>query len=188
MANELIKKKNIYEVDEILENALVYGVDEYGEILSEEQIGELVEKMEMTLSNKLEYMGQLTVNSDAFAKAIDSEIKRLEEKKKAVVNGTNRTKNYIDKFIRYKYTDMETGKLDEKGLNDFKLNTPSINISYRKSEKLEVIDATKVPKEYVKTTIEEKVDAIPLKKFMKDNKMTETEYAKVVTNINLQIK
>lgn len=82
MANELIKKKNVYDVNEVLENALVYGVDEYGEILSEEQIGELVEKMEMTLSSKLEYMGKVTINSDTFAKAIDSEIKRLQEKKK----------------------------------------------------------------------------------------------------------
>lgn len=104
-----------------------------------------------------------------------------------VENGANRTKIYIDKFIRYKYTDEE-GVVDLEGLNKFKLETPSINISYRKSEKLEVVDATKVPKEYVKTTVEEKVDAVPLKKFMKDNKMTETEYAKVVTNINLQIK
>ena len=187
MSNELIKKKNVYDVNEVLENALVYGVDEYGEILSEEQIGELVEKMEMTLSSKLEYMGKVIINSDTFAKAIDSAIKRLQEKKKMVENGANRTKTYIDKFIRYKYTDEE-GVVDLEGLNKFKLETPSINISYRKSEKLDVIDATKVPKEYVKTTVEEKVDAVPLKKFMKDSGLLETEYAKVVTNINLQIK
>ena len=188
MSNELIKKKNIYDVNEVLENALVYGVDEYGEILSEEQIGELVEKMEMTLSSKLEYMGKVIINSDTFAKAIDSEIKRLQEKKKMVENGASRTKTYIDKFIRYKYTDMETGELDEKGLREFKLKSPSINLSYLPSAKLQVIDITKVPKKYVKTTVEEKVDAIPLKKFMKDSGLVETEYAKVVTNINLQIK
>lgn len=187
MSNEL-RKKNIYDVNEVLENALVYGVDEYGEILSEEQIGELVEKMELTLTSKLEYMGKLIVNSDTFADAIDGEIERLQNKKKMVKNGTNRTKTYIDKFIRYKFTDMETGELDLVGLNKFKLETPSINISYRKSDKLEVVDMTKVPKEYVKTTVEEKVDAVPLKKYMKDNKLTETDYAKIVTNINLQIK
>ena len=188
MENELTKKKNIYDVDEVLENALIYGVDEFGEVLTDEQIGELVEKMELTLTNKLEYMGKLTINSDTFADAIENEIKRLQDKKKSIINGANRTKNYIDKFIRYKYTDQETGVVDLEGLNAFKLKTPSINLSYRKSEKLDVIDATKVPKDYVKTTVEDKVDAVPLKKFMKDNDLTETEYAKIVTNINLQIK
>ena len=188
MANELIKKKNIYEVDEVLENALIYGVDEWGEVLSDEQIGELVEKMELTLTSKLEYMGKLIINSDSFAESIDNEIKKLQDKKKAVTNGADRTKKYIDKFIRYKYTDMETGEIDTDGLNKFKLETPSIKLSYRKSEKLDVVDGTKVPKDYIKTTIEDKVDAVGLKKFMKDNKLDTTDYAKIVTNLNLQIK
>ena len=38
--NEL-RKMNVYDVDTILENALVYGVDQYGEILSDEQISDL---------------------------------------------------------------------------------------------------------------------------------------------------
>lgn len=182
-----VRKLNVYDVDTILENALVYGVDEYGEILSDEEIGELVEKMEMTLTSKLEYMGKVTINSESFVESIDKEIAKLQDKKKSVINGVNRTKNYLDRFIKYKFTD-ENGVLDTEGLNKFKLETPSLKISYRKSDKLEVVDVNKVPKEYIKTVVEEKVDAVPLKKFMKDNKITENEYAKIVTNLNLQIK
>ena len=71
--NEL-RKMNVYDVNETIENALLYGVDEYGEILEEEQIKELVDKLEMTLQTKMEYMAKLVVNADPFVEAIDNEI------------------------------------------------------------------------------------------------------------------
>lgn len=187
MANEVSRKLNIYEVDELLENALLYGVDEWGEILDEEQIKELVDKFETTISKKLGYMGDIVVNSESFIGAIDDQIKKLQDKKKTLTNGINRTKNYLDNYIRHTFTD-ENGVLDTVGLNKFKLETPSITISYRKSNSLEVTDINNVPSEYIKTVVEEKVDKVGLKKFMKESKVDETDYAYISTNINMSIK
>lgn len=186
MANEL-RKMNIYDVNETIENALLYGVDEWGEVLSDEQIKELVDKMEMTLQTKMEYMAKVVVNTDPFIDAIDAEIKKLQDKKKATINGIERTKNYLDNFIRHNYTD-ENGVLDKEGLNKFKFETPSIKISYRKSSKIEIFDATKVPRECINTTIVETQDKTKIKELMTKEGTTKTDYAEIVTNINLSIK
>jgi len=186
MANEL-RKMNIYDINEAIENAMIYGVDEWGEVLDEDGIKDYVDKLEITQQSKMEYMAKLTINSDLFSKDIKAEIKKLEAKDKAVTNGSERTKTYLDRFIRNMYTD-ENGVLDEDGLKKFKLKTPSIEISYRKSSKIDVTDITKVPKEFVKTTIEEKADKVGLKSYMSDNKLEETEYAKIITGVNISIK
>jgi len=184
--NEL-RKMNVYDVNETIENALLYGVDEYGEILEEEQIKELVDKLEMTLQTKMEYMAKLVVNTDPFVEAIDNEIAKLQDKKKATINGVNRTKDYLDRFIRHTYTD-ENGVLDEDGLKKFKLKTPTIEISYRKSSKVDIIDNDQVPSEFMNVVIESKPKKKEIGKYMKDNNLTETDYAKLVTNINMSIK
>lgn len=187
MANEVVKKMNVYDVNEVIENALMYGVDEYGEILDDNQIKELVDKMEMTLQTKMEYMAKIVVNSEPFIDAIDTEIKKLQEKKKYVINGTNRTKDYLDKFIRHNYTD-ENGVLDEEGLKKFKLKTPTIEISYRKSSSVDILDNDKVPSEFMNVVVESKPDKKAIKDDMKKKDVTETDYAKIVTNINMSIK
>ena len=184
--NEL-RKMNVYDVNETIENALLYGVDEYGEILDDDQIKELVDKLEMTLQTKMEYMGKLVVNADPFIEAIDAEIAKLEEKKKATIKGINRTKDYLDRFIRHTYTD-ENGELDEDGLKKFKLKTPTIEISYRKSSKVDIIDKDKVPTEYMNVVVESKPKKKEIGQYLKDNNLTECDFAKLVTNINMSIK
>ena len=185
--NEL-KKMNVYDVDTVLENALLYGVDQYGEVLTEEQINELVEQSEMTITNKLEYMGKIVINTESFEEAIDKEIEKLKAKKEMVKRGRQRTADYVDKFIRYTFTDKETGELDFEGLNKFKLKSPSINLSYRKSESVEVIDEQKVPKKYKDVVVSEKVSKTKLKEYLNTLPKRECKYAKIKTNLNLSIK
>lgn len=186
MANEL-RKMNIYDVNEAIENALLYGVDEWGEVLEEDKIKDYVDKLEMTQQSKMEYMAKIVINADPFIDAIDAEIKKLTDKKNAVKNGVNRTKTYVDKFIRHTFTD-EDGNVDLEGLNKFKFETPSIKISYRKSSKIEILDATKVPRECINTTIVETQDKTKIKEVMTKEGTTKTDYAEIVTNINLSIK
>ena len=184
--NEL-RKMNVYDVNEVIENALLYGVDEWGEVLDDDQIKELVDKMEMTLQTKLEYMAKVVVNAEPFVDAIDAEIKKLQDKKKTTINGMNRTKDYLDRFIRHNYTD-ENGVLDEEGLKKFKLKTPTVEISYRKSSSVEVKDNDKVPTEFMNVVIESKPDKKALKEHLKKLGTDETDFAKIVTNINMSIK
>ena len=182
-----VRKMNVYDVNEIIENALLYGVDEWGEILDDEQIKELVDKMEMTLNTKLEYMAKLVVNTEPFVDAIDAEIKKLQDKKKTTINGMNRTKNYIDTFIRHNHTD-ENGVLDIDGLKKFKFKTPTIDISYRKSSSIEILDADKLPKDCINVVVEEKPNKTAIKEHLKKLGTDETDFARIATNINISIK
>lgn len=185
--NEL-RKMNVYDVDTVLENALMYGVDQYGEILTDEQINELVEQSNMTITNKLEYMGKIVINTESFEEAIDKEIEKLKAKKEMVKRGRQRTFNYVDEFIRHTFTDKETGELDFDGLNKYKLKSPSINLSYRKSESVEILDEQKVPKKYKDIVISEKVSKTKLKEYLKTLPKRECKYAKMKDNLNLSIK
>lgn len=188
--NEIVqeKKDNIYDVDSNLENALIYGVDKYGEVLSDEELQLYVEEMQIAMTDKMTAMASITINKEAFVKSIDEEIKKLQDKKKTISNGIERTKDYLDRFIRYKFTNPETGELDEDGLNKFKLETPRTKISYRKSQSVEVLDLNKVPKDCVKVEISEKADKTKIKALMKENGETKNDYAEIKTNINIQIK
>lgn len=132
-------------------------------------------------------MAKVVVNTEPFVDAIDAEIKKLQDKKKATINGVNRTKDYLDRFIRHNYTD-ENGVLDEEGLKKFKFKTPTVEISYRKSSSIDIKDAEKVPSEFMHVVIESKPDKKAIKDELKKLGTDETDYAKIVTNINMSIK
>ena len=116
---------------------------------------------------------------------IDKEIKRLQTEKKSRENKKEWIKRNVDNFIRRQFTD-ENGNLDSEGLNKYKLELPHSKISYRKSESVEVNDVSLLPKEYRKEKIEVSADKAELKKVLKSGK--EINGAKLVTNINMQVK
>jgi len=186
MANQL-RKMNIYDVNEAIENALLYGVDEWGEVLEEDQIKEYVDKLEMTQQSKMEYMAKLTINNESFIEDAKKEIKKMQQKIEVIQNGNNRTKDYLDKFIRSVYTD-EDGVLDEEGLRKFKFKSPSVEISYRKSSKVEVLDESKLTNDLKTVVVESKPNKTAIKEHLKELGVDETDFAKIVTNINMSIK
>ena len=94
--------------------------------------------------------------------------------------------NFADELITYRKETDENGNLDSEGLNKYKLELPHSKISYRKSESVEVNDVSLLPKEYRKEKIEVSADKVELKKVLKSGK--EINGAKLVTNINMQVK
>ena len=84
-----------------------------------------------------------------------------------------------------KYTN-EDGVVDTDSLNKFKMETPRMKLSYRKSDSVDVYDIDSLPKEYIKEKVEVSADKTALKKDIKNGK--EINGAKIVTNLNMQVK
>ena len=177
---------SLYEIDEQLKILEEYMVDpETGELLDEESFNAKFDEIQMALSDKIE-------NSMCFYKNLQSDIdafkveeKNLAQRRKVKENLADRIKNRIDNYIRMKYTN-EDGVVDTDSLNKFKMETPRMKLSYRKSDSVDVYDIDSLPKEYIKEKVEVSADKTALKKDIKSGK--EINGAKIVTNLNMQVK
>ena len=98
---------------------------------------------------KIENTMLLSKNQRSDSKAIKDEIKKLEERAKAKDNLADRLDKRVDYYIKHNYTN-EDGVLDEIGLNDYKMETPRLKLSYRKSTSVNILDQSKVPKQFIK--------------------------------------
>ena len=178
---------NLFEIEQSMMNLLEYGVDDStGEIIeTEEDFNNLYNSIQLDLQTKIDNSNCLCKLIDGELEVIDKEIKRLQTEKKSRENKKEWIKKNVDNFIRRQFTD-ENGNLDSEGLNKYKLELPHSKISYRKSESVDVNDVSLLPKEKRKEKIEVSADKVELKKVLKSGK--EINGAKLVTNINMQVK
>lgn len=177
---------NLYEIDYQLQMLEDYMVDvETGEILSEEEFNAKFDEIQMALNEKIESSICFVKNLQADIEAFKTEEKNIVQRRKIKENLAERIKNRIDNYIRMKYTN-ENGVVDTDGLNKFKMETPRMKLSYRKSDSVEVSDINLLPKEYVKEKVELSADKTALKKALKDGK--EINGATIVTKLNMQVK
>lgn len=137
---------------------------ETGEILTIEAL----EQLQMDRAEKIEGCLLVIKNKTAEAEAIDMEIKRLSERKKALENKVK----WIREYVGY-------------SLNGEKFSTARVAVSYRKSESVEITCATdELPEEFRKITYTP--DKTNLKKALKDG--AEIPGVQLVTKNNMQIK
>lgn len=181
---------NLYEIDEQLKVLEEYMCDpETGELLTEEEFYKKLDEVEMALSDKIENTMCFYKNLMSDVEQFKSEEKKIAERRKGKENLANRLQNRIDYYIRHQFTDEE-GNVDNKGLNAYKFETPKVKLSYRKSDKIEIKDLSKVPKKYIKEheLSESDIKKTDIKKLMKQNGETDNDYAKIETNISMQVK
>ena len=179
--------KNLFEIEQSMMNLLEYGVDdETGEIVeTEEEFNKLYESIQLDLQTKLDNSNCLCKVLDGEIEVIDKEIKRLTAEKKARENKKNWIRNRVDNFIRRQFTDEE-GNLDTEGLNEYKITLPHSNISYRKSDSVDVFNIDLLPSKYIKKKVEESPDKTAIKEDIKKGK--DISGARIVTNYNIQVK
>lgn len=159
----------LYEIPIALKKALdkVKFDAETGEIL----VGwEAVEELDMELDSKLESYGRAYKNYKSDAEAIDAEIKRLQIRKRIAERAAASLSLSIDNAMQLSGKD--------------KLSTPSVSLSYRKSEKVNA-DITKIPDEYKRYKAPEP-DKTAIKNAIKSG--IEVPGAELVQERNLQIK
>lgn len=176
----------LYEIDEKLRVLEEYGVDEEtGELLDEDQFNAKFDEIQMALNDKIESSICFVKNLNAEVEAFKAEEKNLAQRRKIKENLAERIKNRIDTYIKAQYTDEE-GNIDIVGLNKYKMETPKVKLSYRKSESVNITDIDSIPKKYIKTKTEISADKTNIKKAIKAGQ--DINGAELVTNINMQVK
>lgn len=178
---------SLYEINERLLALEEMLVDiETGEIVqTEEEFNRLFDEIQMDLVTKIENTMAFYKNLQSDIVAFKTEEDRIKARRKVKENLAERLKNRIDNYIVSQFTD-ENGNVNTEGLNKYKFETPKVKLSYRKSDKVEIDDINKLPKEYVKEKIEYSADKTEIGKLLKNGKSVEG--AHLVTNYNMQVK
>lgn len=185
--DKLHMSKTLFEIQDSMMALVDLQVDyETGEVVqTEEQFNELYNSIEMELTTKLDNTSSIIKMLNNELDLIDREKKRIlaleKEKKRNVEWLTNR----IDFFIRQQFTD-ENGVVDLEGLNKYKLKLPHNNISFRKSESVEIEDISKIPKKYKAIEITEEPKKVDIKKAIKSGKVVKG--ASIKTNVKMSIR
>lgn len=123
---------NLYEINAELTRLWDAAVDpETGEI--DPVIYEQFDALQMEKDAKIESIALWIKNLKSDADQIKAEAKALTERAQAATNKAERLKAYI-----------------EQALGGEKFQTPRVNISYRSSSAVEVIDIGKVPPEFLR--------------------------------------
>lgn len=148
---------------EILEKIELGFDEETGEIFNDEQLDELCQ----TRDQKIDILASIYKDRLGDIKKFDENIKILEARKKTCQREADGVKRYLDNV-----------------LHGEKFKSPQTSISYRSSTAVNIIDADKIPKKYmrVKTEIDKELITLALKGG------TKVKGAELVTRNNIQIK
>ena len=177
---------NLYEIDYQLKVLEDYMCDpDTGELLDEDSFNVKFDEIQMALNDKIESSMCFYKNLQADIEAFKAEEKNLAQRRKVKENLAERIKKRIDSYIQHQFIDEE-GNLHKDELNKYKFETPRVKISYRKSDTVDIYDIDLLPKEYIKEKVEVSADKTALKKDIKSGK--EINGAKIVTNLNMQVK
>lgn len=167
---------NLYELNEKLVETIESQCDlETGEILEGDGLAEVVNEIQMTITDKIENLGLWHKNLTAEIKALDEEIKSLEKRKKAKERKATWILGYLKGFLL---------------LNKIpKFETTRVNMKFTKSSKLDVLDISKVPDAFKNIKVEEtvSVDKNAIKAFLREHKGKTVDGVELVENKNLKI-
>lgn len=151
----------LYEIDEEIMNLID---DETGEILDVERFDELSGERDA----KVEGICLWIKNLKAEAEALKAEKDAFAQRQKVVENKMNSLKEFVSRY-----------------LEGTSFKTTKVNVSFRKSESLEISDVYKIPEDFLKYK-EPDVDKTALKQFIKSG--AKVEGAEIVEKLNIQIK
>lgn len=150
---------SLYEINK----SMLECVDmETGEVIDEEKLNGL----EMEKEEKLENIALWIKNLKAEAEMVKAEKERLDKRIKACKNKAE-----------------QLTKLLADNLDGAKFKTSKVNITYRKSDRVEVTDIEVIPQEFLK--LEVTVNKTELKKALKSG--FEFDGAELVTTNNIQV-
>jgi hypothetical protein len=147
--------------------------------LIEENDGELTPELDQALSitkeefeSKALSYGFITKTFDDTTDVIDKEIKRLQELKQKAAKRSELFKQRLAEAM------------NEFGIE--KLDTPTLKLSFRKSESVEIVDEEKIPEDYLVTKQVTTISKTAIKEAIKEGQIVPG--AELKQNRNLQIK
>lgn len=165
---------NLYKIDAAISAAIEAMFDSMDEETGEVSEGSVAafEELKESRTHKLEAIGIYIKNLTADVEALKTERDKLNNRIIAKENKIERLKEYVAESL--------------KKSNDDKFETARVVYSFRRSEKLEIVDTKKIPQQYFKTRIDTTPDKTAIKKAIKNGE--QIDGAKIVINQNLQIK
>lgn len=153
---------NLYEIDQ----AIMACIDaETGEIID----GEALDALMMERTDKIEGIACWIKNLQADAAAYKAEKDAFAERQKRAEAKAESLKNWLT-----------------TALNGQKFNTAKCAVSFRKSEKVEILDESLVPKKWLNKTITYKPDKIAIKEAIKTGQ--KIKGCSLVESQNISIK
>lgn len=153
---------SLYEINE----QLLSCIDtETGEILETDKF----DGLQIERSEKLENIALWYKNLQSEAQAYKTEKDLFAEKQKRSEKKADSLKNYLD-----------------TALKGNKFNTVKVDISYRKSASVNVLDIDKLPEEYKKSVTTVSADKVELAKILKTG--VSIDGAEIIESNNIQIK
>lgn len=179
---------SLYEIDERLLNLENFDVDtESGEIAeTEDDFFRILDEIKMATDEKIDGIASFIKNLESDVEAIKNEKKNLDARIKAKENLIERLKHSINRHVNLLYMDRDTNEVDMDKVNKWKFETARNKISYRKSESVNVVDETKLPKKFYEKITTIKADKKAIKDAIKNG--DKVNGAVLETNLNIQIK
>lgn len=160
---------NLYEINKELQELIFSAVDDDG--VFDEEFESEINGIALLREEKLLNCAKYIKNEMAFIDMIKAEEKALSARRKSIENRVEWIKKYV-------LSNMEAGE---------KVKDAQAQISTRKSEAVELIDETLIPKELCNHIPESwKADKMAIKKAIESGE--DIKGAKIVQRLNLTIK
>lgn len=162
-----------------MKNTLYDIKKEYLELINqvEELDGELTPELEYKLkinqselTNKAIAYHSVILSKEAFNTTVDNEIKRLQALKKQNNNVIDKLKNSLVSAIEL--------------YGDFTIGTNTFSL--RKSERVEVEDVNKLPKEFKTVKVTEQANKVEIKKALKLGQEIKNVYLREIFNLKIK--
>ena len=161
----------------LYEMVIVYNelLEKYNRAETEDDIQRLeieLNNISSSIQQKSSHIATSIKNSEEHLLIIDMEIERLKMRKQKIQKFQEWAKKYLGNMLR--------------AANILRMELPLITISFRKSSRVEIINADIIPKEYLRTRTITEPDKIAIKDAWKEG--TEVAGTKITEEEHLQIK
>lgn len=176
---------SLYDIDQRLLNLETMWVDtETGEVaVTEEDFLRMYEDIQMEMKDKIINTSCYIKNLLSDAAQIKAEEDRLKARREQKERYAKRLQETMDNVIKHRINNIDE---DFDGCNKWKIDDPKVRLSFRRSEKVEIINPDVIPKAYINKKVELKPDLNAIKEAIKNGK--KVKGAELVNNLNLQIK
>lgn len=155
------------EMNDAIEAMFTEATNNSGEVSQE--TADRISELKIAREEKLEAIGCYIKNIEAEKKAIDEEIKRLQERENSLKNKSDGLKWYVAKM-----------------LNGEKWECPKVSFSFRTSKQVRIEDEAKLARRWFKKKITFDIDKAAIKEAIASGK--KVRYASIVEKKNLQVK
>lgn len=153
---------SLYQIDQEILNCIDM---ETGEILDVEKLSALQMEREIKLENVALWIKNLKSNVNEFK----IEIENLKARQESAKNRVDKLENWLS-----------------NALNGEKMTTSKVQVSFRKSESVQIENENLIPEEYMKRKVEIAPDKVAIKKAIKEGQ--KVAGCELVTNTNISVK